>query len=445
MLAALWCFLACGPTSIVEVGLIPALLCFAIRAPRHLRVDWRFIHLTAAQLTLLWIAWVACSTQWSANRSLGLDEVMANRFALSLVILWPVLDKRSWLIAGLVCGFLAANLAQAAHAVGSALDLSWLQFPRQVHRNSGWWQPVVGGSMLTAALGLHLPAALTGSLRTRAVGVAGGAVSFVGVLATGSRGAWVASAALVAVAALWALWRARKGAGRRAGGAGAAGSPAGLRPGHLPLVAALLFLIGLGAQQALWPSIRERGARGVDEIRAALHERDYSTDTGARVLMAEVAVRAFLSHPVRGVGAGGFRAWGRAWLIADGRGHSAALLHDHAHNTILHVAATTGLIGAGLLVCLVGVSIRGGLWNPDPDAGPVAGYAAGPAMALVGLVLVSAFDVIPMNAQTSALFWTLVVLCLWGRPREARGPGASVEDPAALAPDVSEQAAGIAR
>lgn len=466
-LAALWCFLACSPTSIVEIGLIPVLLCYAIRAPRHLAVDARLIHLTAAQLATAWVAWLGLSTTWSLNRTLGLEELIVCRFALSLVLLWPVLDRRSWLIAGLIAGFFAANLAQVVHGVGVAFDIPSLRFPRMPHRNSGWWQPVVGGSMLTAALGLHLPALLTGSLRARLLGFIGSTASLLGVLATGSRGAWLASAALIFIAVIWSIARGWRAA-RRAAPSEPGAPPAGFRLGHLPLVIAALFLLSLAGYRTLWPSLYERADAGITEVRRAVNNRDYSTDTGARLLMAEVAIEAFKSSPVHGVGAGSFRTWGRAWLIAQHRDDDATRLHNHAHNTSLHIAASTGVVGLLLFVALVLLSLRGGLWRPpelapapfptpalsstptpsptptpesppsaEPTAPlapespalasaplvhgpPLAGYELGPAFALLGLALVSPFDVIPTNAQTAALFWILVTLCFWGRPAAPR-------------------------
>src|SRR5690606_40313370 len=62
---------------------------------------------------------------------------------------------------------------------------TWNRLPG---RNSGWWDPVIAGSLLTAALGLHLPAALWGKKVWRALGIAGCAITLPGILATGTRG-----------------------------------------------------------------------------------------------------------------------------------------------------------------------------------------------------------------------------------------------------------------
>ncbi len=35
------------------------------------------------------------------------------RFAIPVLLLWPVLDRRGWLIAGIALGLFAANLARS--------------------------------------------------------------------------------------------------------------------------------------------------------------------------------------------------------------------------------------------------------------------------------------------------------------------------------------------
>lgn len=415
-LAAVWCFLACSPTSYLEFGILPVAICFLIRSPRHLRVDRRLLGLPTIWLTLAWIAWLVVSISWSQNRSIGFEEAGAARFALAAILLWPVLDRRSMLIRALLLGFLAANIAQAFHAIGTTFGIDAITFPRMPHRNSGWWQPVVGGTMLTAGLGLHLPALLTGRGRERLLGFLGAVLCLTGVLATGSRGAWLASAALCAVATVWGITRK---------------SWPKVSWGHAPLILAVGIVLGVGGYKALWPTLSERGRAGIKEVRRALETGDYTTDTGARILMAQVAVEAFRSEPLVGIGPGSFKSWGRRHLADVGREAEARLIPDHAHNTVLHVGATTGLIGLALFVGLIVLSLRGGFQAPAepggtaPAARSVAGYAAGPVFGLIGLLLASPFDVIEVDAQPSAMLWILIALCLRGRPAEVEDRAAT--------------------
>jgi O-antigen ligase len=417
-LGALWCFAACGPMVLVELGPIPLIVCFLIRFHRHMRLHTFMGRRAAARCLMLWTAWLGASLSWTLDRRLGLEEFAVLRFALSVPLLWPVLDRRRLLIGGLAAGMLSANLAQVAHAAGVAWDVPWLRFPRMPDRNSGWWQPVVGGTMLTGALGLHLPAALTGCGKRRLIGAAGAAASGVGVIATGSRGAWLASAVLVCVAIVWALvgFSRRRRSGPEPG--------RGLAWGHLPLIAAGTVVIVAGAWFALGPSVVSRARAGIEEVQRALREKDYSTDTGARIQMARWAMEAIAEHPVRGVGAGGYHEWVVRRLRAQGIDPVGVRVHDHTHNTLLHVGATTGAVGIILMGGVIVFTLIGGfsrVGEPSSSGpgrgGAVLGYGAGPAMAMVGMVLVSPFDVIEVNAQTAALLFVLVALCMKGRAR----------------------------
>jgi O-antigen ligase len=415
LLGALWCVLVCGPVSLIEFGWAPLAICFLIRWPRHIPTHAPLKRTVAPWLVLLWTAWQGVSIWWSLDHRLGLEEWGTLRFAIPILLLWPVLDRRGWLIAGVALGLLAANLAQLSHALGTWFDVPSMTFDRFPGRNSGWWQPVVGGTMLTAGVGLHLPAALTGRGKWRLVGIFGLIASVVGVAATGSRGAWIATAALLA---LGALWFARRLLGR------------GLAWGHLPLILALFIVVGAAGYRTLWPGMRSRAVEGVQEIRRIVESGDYSTYTGARIVMAEWGLRAVQAKPVWGVGAGGFRPWVSSELEREGEDPAHNPVHAHCHNTFLQVAATTGVIGLLIFGGIVVLSLRGGFW-PSGGVGESCGYEAGPVFALLGMFLVTPFDVVNVNAQTAGLWWILIALCIWGRPRVVHGqPGEEPGGPA---------------
>jgi O-antigen ligase len=92
-------------------------------------------------------------------------------------------------------------------------------------------------------------------------------------------------------------------------------------------------------------------------------------------------------------------------------------IHAHAHNALLHIAATTGTVGVLLAIAIVLVSLRGAFSELGPSGS--SGYAAGPGFALLGLLLVSAFDPVHLNAQTGALLGTLMAMSLVSRPSAA--------------------------
>ena len=55
----------------------------------------------------------------------------------------------------------------------------------------------MGGSVLVAGLGLHLPAAIMGRGWGRTLASGGAMVTALGILGTGTRGAWIAGLLLV--------------------------------------------------------------------------------------------------------------------------------------------------------------------------------------------------------------------------------------------------------
>src|ERR1043165_6589414 len=193
------CILMPGPTSWVEFA-GAGLIVTAFARFWYIHRTWRsFGCHPLLWMLALWAGWQCLSIRWSPDPKQGYRDLSANRWGWEMWFLWTVLPYRAWFIRALVAGFLCANLAQLVHGIGVHFGIHSLQFPRMPDRNSGWWQPVVGGSMLTAALGLHLPAAVMGIGRTRWLGLAGSVVTLAGIFATGTRGAWIASGLLILI------------------------------------------------------------------------------------------------------------------------------------------------------------------------------------------------------------------------------------------------------
>jgi O-antigen ligase len=86
-----------------------------------------------------------------------------------------------------------------------------------------------------------------------------------------------------------------------------------------------------------------------------------------------------------------------------------------AHSTPLHLAATTGLIGVALAACVVIVGLRGAA-RPLTTASDWGSYDAAPFFALLGMCLVSVFETLHVNAQTTAVMSFLIALCVWPGP-----------------------------
>lgn len=396
-LAMFFLFFVGGPTSYTELAGLPVFVYSLIR----LNNTWRtMIHCLGQPVVILlglWAAWQATSLAWSPDPGQGLGEIGSMRWIWVLPALWPVIDRRRFLIAALAGGFIAGNIAQALHVFGREAGIDWLVWPRFADRNSGWWDPVVGGSVLVGALGLHLPAALGGRGRTRWLGLIGAAITLAGILATGTRGAWLAAGMLLVITVAVGAARVRPRRNLLVPGAVGAG---------VVLIAVLIAWLTLGE------SIAERYRTGRSEIARAIQDGDYSTDTGARINMWIWGGRAWARHPIVGVGAGGYRAWTLKQMQAGGVETTTNPIHDHAHSAPIQIAATTGLVGLTITGLILLVAVRGGLTGaPASDA-----YALGPGVAIVGLALAGLFDSIHLNAQTGALMATLLALCLYARP-----------------------------
>ena len=401
-LAALACLCLAGPTSVAELGAIPLVAAFAIRMHRHWRT-WPRLFLQPLMLTVLaWTLLGLASRLWPHAWA---AEFGVARFGVLLLALWPVADRRALLLAALAAGFALGQLSQLSHALGTALDWPIPTWNRLPGRNSGWWDPVVGGSLLTAALGLHLPAALWGKGLWRTLGIAGAATTLLGILATGTRGAWLAGAALIALALLGALLR--------------------LKPRRRMLRAAglLLAVLALGAALA-WLTIGDQLASryraGRDEIAGAIEHRQFQSDTGTRMLMAWWACEALAEHPLTGVGLGGFEAWTRAHVAEQGIDPATRNYHAHAHNALLQTGATLGVPGLLLALAFIALALTGAA-RRQPGAGP-PGPADGPLFALLGLLLVSAFDSVQVNSQTCELLMVLLLFAMQARPTPPRPP-----------------------
>lgn len=408
------CFFAGWPTTWLEVGWVGVLTCCLVRMLSHHRILGPLVWEWPLRLMLLWLAWSGLSLVWTAGtRQEWLEEWGVIRYALLIPALWPVMNERRWLIAALAAGVLCGNFSQVAHAVGRAAEIDWLTWSRFEDRNSGWWDPVVGGSVLCGALGLHLGGLVLGrSARQRVVGGALAVVTLAAIAATGTRGAWIGAAGLAGFAVLLAVWRAVFGRRERTD----------LKVSGTRVV--IGAVVALACAGAVWfaagPTIVSRARETRAEMDRAM-QGDLSTFTGQRLAMWGWSWRAVQEHPLRGVGAGGFRAWADECKAADARTRDEPvrkpMLHGHAHSWFIHAAAATGVVGLLLMLALLAVCVRNGLGR-GPGRGRAMGYDAGPALALLGLAAAGLFDTIHVNQQTSYWLWLLVALCMQIRPAE---------------------------
>ncbi|GMV25515.1 MAG: hypothetical protein AMXMBFR58_15460 [Phycisphaerae bacterium] len=414
--ACLWCFCVTWPVSIVELAGIPLMLCTALRIHRN----WRYIPSILLQPLLLTVALFGIiqftSGLWTIDRAQWLEQSGSIRWLWSLFMLWPLIEHRRSLILWLAAGALVGNATQLSQFLHTALGWPTPTWPRAPDRTSGWWPPVVCGTLLTAILGLHLPAlVLPCRPREKILATIAAPITLAGILASGTRGAWLASAALLLVSIpLLLVIRARSSARP---------SPASPRTRLFVVTGAILALL---AASLIWWKLGDSLLRRADlarqEITAAIHTSNYTTDTGARIGMALWAIDLFRDHPFAGVGAGSFRPATQTLLQSRGIDPSTQAVHQHAHNALLHIAATTGLLGLLPALAVILIALRNAAHlarDRVPSHGP---YEWGPFVALLGLLFVSAFDAVHINAQTSALLAVLLSLSPTFIPTTPNGP-----------------------
>ncbi|MBX3382053.1 MAG: O-antigen ligase family protein [Phycisphaeraceae bacterium] len=372
-------------------------------------------------LALLFVGWCFASIAWSADPAAGFLEAASLRFALFLPVLFPLARQRTPLLIAAALGFAVALVVQAANSVGVSAGIPWLITRDFTHtgRNSGWWPEVVGGGLLVGALGLFLPGALFPSpphaarreaFFTRAVFTGLSLAAIVGIIATGTRGAWLAGAALVGIALAAAVMlrlRVPRASMRRT--LLAAGAAAVL----LATLAAGLLLTSESAAR------RVRDARA--EVARAFERDEYETNIGLRIIMVRWAIDALRERPITGVGVGGLRPYieSRRDTAPENERRAIDLFladnHKHAHNAALHTLATTGLVGG--LLSLAALSAAGVALVRQARLAGWAWHGAAPLMGALGMLLLTPFDVFHLTVSLSAFFFFCLALAPSWRPR----------------------------
>ncbi len=373
-----------GPVSAVDIAVLPLVVFFFVRVFNTFSVWIHGFGQPVVLAALMLAAWMGISLLWSSDPRAGLEHISELRWLVFIGFAFPVIEHRMVLIVCLCVGFLIANAVQVVDAF-DGFGNAWLaeRLNHYPNRISGWWEPAVGGSVLVAALGLHLPAALMGRGKGRVFGLLGTLITIAAIIATGTRGAWIAGLILIVLAALIA-WRVQR-----------------LRARTL-LIGLAMVCVGIVALVLIkGDAISERILEAREEITLAMHG-EYNTSTGARLSMATQAVRMGAENPMGGVGAGGFRDW----MVEQ----TPAYYDDqaHAHCTPLQLFGELGIPGVllgMLLICVLLVNA----WRSVPSS-ERGSYLMGPFFGVLGLVLVSAFDSVLMNVNTAAILGALAML-----------------------------------
>jgi O-antigen ligase len=129
---------------------------------------------------------------------------------------------------------------------------------------------------------------------------------------------------------------------------------------------------------------------------------DYNTDVGQRLARWSAALQVAIDRPLAGAGAGGYA------LAIDALGYGAlARRNEHAHSTYLHEAATTGVVGLGLMLASFGLCLR-----RLPAGEAAAPYAGGTLFVLFGWLVGGLFDCYQLNGTMFGLFAFIAALGL---------------------------------
>jgi len=382
-LACLGLVLLCGPSTVTELAFAPLLVFFFVRTFNTFPVWIHGVGQPAVLAAALLFAWLAITLLWSEDPQQGITELNRMRWFGLVPLVYPVIERRGVLVHALAVGLMLATAAQLLSAVPVVRELFPFRHPGRV---TGWWSPVVGGTIQVGAIGLFLAPALVGAGRARWLGVVGLALSLSGLLASGTRGAWVSAAALLLIAVPLLLWRCGPRVRRSAG-----------------MVLAAVCVAGLIAGFVFRDGITLRVDQGVEEIRSAL-DGEYATPTGARIAVMRMAVGEGLSAPLGGRGAGSVLALAIERFGED----EPAFRLAHAHSTPAHLLVTGGVPAVLLGGLLFAVLLRNA-WKNAPDD-PRRALELGIPLAVLGLVLASAFDVVLINMQVAALLAALAAL-----------------------------------
>lgn len=358
----------------------------------RLYATWRLypalLKLPIVWCAILYVAYLFVGVTWSPNKAYGIDEADVTRWFLIVAAFWPLRHLRRWFILCVVLSYLAVNVAQVIQYF--ALEFGWenLDFDAYPDRISAWFMPASGGSILLASFGLHLPIALNNkhSLRWPARVLA--VVSLVAVIATGTRGAWIAGAAVIALALGITVWRSAH------------------RARTIVIAAVIAAVVLPVVWLTLGGKIESRVVEAQTELRRTIDDKDYATSMGARVNMWIWASRAFAEYPILGVGTGGYEAWVEARQTEQGIDHSREPIERNAHGAYVHIASTQGLVGLALFVLLMTAVLIGAA----PGAQDTTSYQAGLLMAIASVMIVGVFATYHLHTQTAAVLCTFVAL-----------------------------------
>ncbi|MCH7547208.1 MAG: O-antigen ligase family protein [Planctomycetes bacterium] len=348
------------------------------------------------RIALVWVIWCAVTIFWSSSPEQGFDELSSTRMLLLPLLLWPVINRGPWLIVAVLAGVLVQNGVQLIHA----LNLTDALRHGEGLRVGGLLHPIQTGVLCSCAVCWYLSAIIHEKSWRRWGAVVLAGIAFAGLIATGSRGPWLALAVALPLQVI--LIVIRRPAARKAA-----------------LIATICgILAGVVVMFLGYRMISERFEDAKTEFRAAIEEGDYGTSVGLRIGLWSWAWNTFREKPLLGHGLGSFREvmiTQPSYMKAEERWPEHAVEYmqrDHAHSSYLHLLSSTGIFGAAFFVALLIMALIGA-WRSPLDHP----FADGVLPALVVWIIAAQFDALHLNAHMLGLLMFLVMLSLPVRPR----------------------------
>ncbi|MCL4209525.1 MAG: O-antigen ligase family protein [Phycisphaerales bacterium] len=414
-------YLVCLPLApALEAISVALLVGYAlIRLPN---TRWCYPPVIADRWVLAMLAWAAIhglSILWSIDPHEGLTELKAFRVILLPLALWPVLDRPYWLIWSFLVGVLAMNgvqIAQLLGVLGQQLEGE--------SRARALLHPIQTGAFNLAAFLIYFATILRtrwtvapASIRLLALLILGGLLAAAGLVASGSRGSWVAGGLLTP--ALWLFMTIRHREVRRTA----------------IIVACSALVLGAVGWHFGGSYIRFRIENAQKHLDAA-EQGDYATGTGQRLMMWRWAGRFFLQSPVWGQGAGSFRVLTRQTpeyaetlsrlprvqkLVRETGKGDGRITAAHPHSAYLHVLYATGVLGAiPFTASLVILVVR--TWRERGGARDHL-FADALPWVLLAWLIGTQFDCYTLNGHGFGLLAFIAALTLPWRPSARRGMG----------------------
>jgi O-antigen ligase len=221
----------------------------------------------------------------------------------------------------------------------------------------------------------------------RAAACAGGALTALGIVAAGSRGAWVGlgvQAAVGACVGMW-VWRPGKGATR-----------------FVPAALLAFALVGGAVVFVARGPLAEQLAARIETFRS-----DNLTGSGRTILWRD-ALPMLLRYWPHGTGPEVFAVAFLPYHSADLTRAEPHAVYDSAHNVVLDAAITAGLGGLGGFVALVAVALAALARSARSRAAPGRAAPLGLGLGLAGYLVGGMF--IFDTVATAAYFYLFVAL-----------------------------------